>query len=633
VIHASRTHGESRSDDGGFETRITLTAAGLAAVFGIFILRLFQLQIVEGEALSLRATRNSVRAVRIEAPRGEILDREGRMLAGTRPAFGLEVIPSEVQGSGVTFAALGRLLETDAAGLEQQVAKKRGRERFQPVRLADDLSFTELARVESHRHALPGVVTEARPRRHYVEGILGAHLLGSIGEVRGDQLESERYAGYLSGDVVGQTGLEALLESHLRGRPGGRNVVVDVAGREMEVLDVVEPRTGGSVVLTIDLDLQRAAEEAFDATEEGQPPRMGALVALDPRNGDVLALVSRPTYDPNDFAGGIDPETWKALTTDRWHPLQNRAIQNQYPPGSTYKAFVAAAGLAEGLVTPHTQVFCPGSFAFGRRVYRCWKKEGHGSVALHQALQRSCDVYFYQLGLKLGVDRLAHYAQAFGLGKLTGIPLANERAGLIPTAAWKQQRFREPWMAGETVSISIGQGFDLVTPLQLAVGYAAIANGGSVIEPRLVLRRTDPSGRVEEAPPPVVRGRVPVSDEHLALVRKGLTAVVEDPGGTGGRSRVPGVAVAGKTGTAQVVRLEHTDGMEEHEVPIQYRDHGWFVAYAPAESAEIVVAVLAEHGGHGGSAAAPLAQKVLARYFEKQRGPAPVPEDPTLARN
>lgn len=605
--------------DAALESRLPALAVGISLVFAIFVVRLFQLQVIEGDDLRQRSQRNSVRTVRLEAPRGDIADREGRVLAATRPAFVLQVIPHDLRQPRRTFAALGSLLESDPAGLRALVGVRKGRARFQPVELVGDLSDEGRARVEEHRFALPGVVVDPKPRRHYVHGELAAHALGFIGEIQKEQLETRRYADYRAGEVIGQSGVESLLQAHLRGRSGGRNQVVDVAGRVVDELDEVEPVPGGSVRLTLDLDLQRAAEEAFAEADPDASARVGALVALDPRTGDVLALVSKPSFDPNDFAGGIDVETWQRLNTDEWRPMQNRAISGQYPPGSTWKSFVAAAGLEAGVIDPDEKVFCPGHFRLGRRVYRCWKRGGHGYVDLHQALVQSCDVYFYQAGLALGIDRLAYFARGFGFGRTTGIPLGHERAGLVPTSAWKERRFAEPWVRGETVSAAIGQGFDLVTPLQLAVGYAAIANGGRIVEPRLVLRRTARDGAVVEAPAPAERGTVPIAPEHLARVREALAGVVQESGGTGGRSRVPGVRVAGKTGTAQVVGLEHTEELEEDEVERRLRDHAWFAAFAPADAPEIVVTALVEHGGHGGSAAAPIVQRVLARYFEKQR--------------
>jgi penicillin-binding protein 2 len=350
-------------------------------------------------------------------------------------------------------------------------------------------------------------------------------------------------------------------------------------------------------------------------------------VALDPRNGDVLAMVSRPAFDPNGFAGGLDAAAWKQLADDEARPLQNRALSGQYPPASTYKAIVAAAALEEGVVDPSERVFCPGTFKLGRRTYRCWKRGGHGPVNLHEALVRSCDVYFYQLGLKLGIDRLAFFANGFHLGHRTGIELGNESAGLVPTQAWKERRFSEVWMKGETVSASIGQGFNLVTPIQLAVAYAAVANGGKLFTPRIVLALEGPDGKFAPVSEPQQLGTVPVSPQHLATVTRALEGVIYETGGTGARARVPGVRVAGKTGTAQVVHLDVTEGMEDGEIPFEFRDHGWFAAFAPADAPEIVVVALSEHGGHGGSAAGPIAQAVLARYFEKQREASGEPSD------
>jgi penicillin-binding protein 2 len=605
------------------EGRLAWVAVGIVLVFSVFGLRLFQLQLVQGEDLRGRSERNFIRTQRIEAPRGEIVDRRHRTLATTRPAFDLAAIASELQQADRTFSALAELVGDDAAQLRERFGKPSGRQRFQPTLLHADLDYEKLARVESHRFALPGVVTAVRPHREYVGGVLAAHLLGSIGEIRKDQLESLAFANHRQGDIVGQTGLEAALEDHLHGRAGGRNVVVDVAGREIEVVDEIRARPGGIAVLALDRDLQEVAEAGFASDDPEQPDKMGGLVALDPRNGDVLAMVSRPTYDPNAFAGGIDPALWSTLTRDEWKPLQNRAVAGQYPPGSTYKAFVAAAALQEGVIDRHTRFFCPGSFSFGRRAYRCWRKEGHGSVDVRDALIRSCDVFFYNAGLRLGIDRLAFFARGFGLGQPTGVDVAGEKEGLVPTSAWKQRRMKEPWMAGETVSASIGQGFNLTTPIQLAVAYAAIANGGTLVQPRLVLRLEDANGDLVTDRPVVTRGRVPVDEPHLAVVRDGLVGVVQAGGGTGGRARVAGVTVAGKTGTAQVVKLERTEELDEHKIPLKYRDHAWFACYAPAEAPEIVVAVVAEHGGHGGSAAAPIAQRVLARYFAARNAPVP----------
>ncbi len=607
---------------GGSETdiqqRVPWIAAFMLIVFGVFFARLFQLQVIQTDDFRLRSLRNSVRTLRVEAPRGDIVDRDGRILAATRPAFGVQMIPHDVRHPGVVIPALAQLIDREPVEVRAQIGTPRGRLRFQPIRLAGDLSYDQLARVESHLYALSGVVTDVRPRRHYIAGELAAHVLGYIGEIHSEQLEKRAFADYQQGEVIGQAGIEGTLQEALRGRAGGVNQIVDVAGRVVGVVDEIDPVPGGSVQLTIDLDLQQAAEAAFVPDVVGDHAKIGAVVALDVHSGDVLAMVSKPAFDPNAFAGGIEAVSWKQLTSDKWKPIQNRAISGQYPPGSTYKAIVAAAGLEDGLIDPNRRIYCPGFFRFGNRTYRCWKHEGHGSVDLHRALVESCDVYFYTIGRDLGVDRLAFFARGFALGRPTGISLPQEMSGLVPTSSWKERRFKEPWMAGETISASIGQGFNLVTPLQLAVAFGAIANGGTIVKPRLVLRVADADGRLVDGPPPESPGRVPVKREHLDRVRSALEGVVEGLGGTGARARVPGVRVAGKTGTAQVVGLRHTEGIDEKDVAFELRDHAWFVGFAPAEAPEIVVAAVSEHGGHGGSAAGPIVQKVLARYFEKR---------------
>lgn len=598
--------------------RLLFCAVVVIGTFFVFGVRLFQLQIVEGEVLQRRSDQNSIRTLRLEAPRGEVLDREGRILATTRPAFGLWAVPSDMRQADRTFRVLAQLTDRDPEWFRERIESVGRRKRHQQVLLVDDLPFDVLARVEAHLYALPGITTSVQPRRHYPQGAMAAHLIGSIGEVRADQLERDAFADYRAGEVIGQSGLESRFQAHLRGRAGGRNVVVDAAGRTVQVVDEISAVRGGRLILTLDLDLQQEAEAAFAlAPDEALKP--GAAVVVDVRNGDILAMVSRPGYDPNAFAGGIDAESWDALSNDEWEPLQNRATQTHYPPGSTYKAIVAAGLLEEGIVDTESKVFCPGHFRFGRRNYRCWKRPGHGWVNLKRALKESCDVYFYTFGVKLGIDRLAHYANAFGLGRRPGLLLGQEATGLVPSSTWKEQRFSQPWYPGETVSASIGQGYNLMTPLQLAQSYAAIANGGTVWKPRILLREETNDGELVSKTDSQEVGQVPVSPEHLALVVQGLEAVVGETRGTGGRARLEGVRVAGKTGTAQVVRLEKTEGMEEDEVPIRHRDHAWFGAFAPVDDPEIAVGVFVEHGLHGSSAAAPIAGRLLKRYFDKKR--------------
>ncbi|MFK7896784.1 MAG: penicillin-binding protein 2 [Myxococcota bacterium] len=614
----------SNNGDGPGQIRLWPVALVVVGIFGTFAFRLFQLQILEGEDLASRSQANYVRTVRLEAQRGTIVDREGRTIAASRPAYGVDLIPHEIQNPWRTYSVLASILERDPQEIADQVGQPRGRRRFKPVSLSKDLSQAERAKISAHRYAMPGVELYGKPLREYLYQNLGAQLLGTIGEIDAKELQDSDFEGYRSGETIGKTGIEARNESHLRGRAGGVNLVVDVAGREIDEIDRREPTPGGRLVLSIDLDLQQAAETAFLSLDPEKPDQMGALVALDPRTGDVLALVSAPSYDANAFAGGVDRETWGELNSDEWRPLRNRALAGVYPPGSTYKAFVAAAGLAEGVIDETTVVSCPGHFRLGRRTYRCWKRGGHGPVDLEKALAGSCDVYFYELGKTLGVETLARYARLFGLGRQTGVDLPGETAGLVPTPEWKMKRYGERWIDGETISLSIGQGANLTTPIQLAVAYAAIANGGTIVQPRVVLRRETWDGEIVEETEPIFRETNIIAEPILEMVTRGLTRVVMAPRGTGSRARVPGISVAGKSGTTQVVSLDLIEELEPEDVPVKYRDHALFAAFAPVESPEIVVVAVGEHAGAGGGAvAAPMVQRVLAKYFEKKERRVP----------
>jgi penicillin-binding protein 2 len=618
-------HGRlSNSADGPGDVRLWPLVFVVLALFTVFVGRLFQLQILEGEYLKGRSQANYVRTIQLDAPRGMIVDRDGRAIAASRPAYHVDVMPNEIRNPWRIYSVLGAILGQDPREISSKVGKPAGRLRFQPVSLATDLSFDERAKVAEHHFALPGVEFYDKPLREYVFGSLAAQLIGTTGEIDADELSKEAFSDYRSGETIGKTGIEASYETHLRGRTGGVNRIVDVAGREIEELDRIEPMPGGRVVLALDLDLQRAAEEAFLTGDPEVPRRMGAIVALDPNNGDVLAMVSSPNYDANAFAGAVSRDVWRALNNDEWHPMRNRAVAGVYPPGSTYKAFVAAAGLAEKTITPASTAHCNGYYRLGRRTYRCWKKGGHGTVDLQRALTGSCDVYFYELGRKLGVETLARYAKLFGLGAPTGIAVRGEAGGLVPTPEWKRRVRREEWMEGETISLSIGQGANLVTPIQLAVAYATIANGGTVVTPRVVLRKETWDGRLVEELAPAIRASNVVDPAVLAIVKKGLKGVVMDPGGTGRRAQVPGINVAGKSGTTQVVSLDLAKSFAPNKIPLRYRDHALFAAFAPVEAPEIVVVAIVEHaGGGGGAIAAPMTQKVMAKYFSKKEGVVP----------
>lgn len=597
------------------ESRLTMVAFLIGAVWLILVARLFYLQVLEGDRYRVSAERNSVRAHRVMAPRGMILDRSGRILVDSRPSFDVLVVPHETSDIPLTLSRLAGLIGEGPEELLEALGRRTGMDRFVAHRVAHDLSWQDIARVESRLWALDGVLTQASPVRSYPFGSSAAHVLGWLGEIDREQLQRREFQGYRQGDVIGREGAERLMDRELRGRAGGRNVLVDAHGRELERLDSIDAQPGNNVVLTIDHRLQQTAETALAASE-----RPGAVVALDPRSGEVLVLVSLPAFDPNDFAVGIDHATWISLTENSDTPLHNRALQGQYPPGSTYKVVAALAGLEAGVIKPDDTVTCTGSYRLGRRRYRCWRRDGHGTVDLHRAIVESCDVYFYKLGQLLRVDRLGYYARVLGLGSATGVDLRGEAAGLVPTMAWKERRYGERWVEGETISVAIGQSFNLVTPIQLAAVYATIANGGTRYRPFVVKRLEDSQGKVLEEREPVRHGEVAISKESFEFVRDALRDVVQDPKGTGYVMRhLPGgVVAAGKTGTAQVVALPKDPLPNDDEIAVEHRDHAWFVTYAPVEDPRIVVAVLVEHGGHGGSVAAPIARQVVVEFLEHE---------------
>ncbi|MFQ5457081.1 MAG: penicillin-binding protein 2, partial [Myxococcota bacterium] len=506
-------------DSQEYRSRFLLAFTVVFIVFVLMFFRLFYLQIIRGDYFRETAQKNSIRMRRAVAPRGILYDRNGIEIAKSRPSFNLMLIPHEVKDKARTLKLVARLLGRDEEELGAQMKKTRKRYGNRPFPLISDMSREELAIVESAKLSLPGLVVDIQPVRKYVHGSLAAHLVGYLSEINERELGKKAFAGYRQGDFVGKYGVEKSYERFLRGRDGGKNVEVDVRGRELRVLEEIPSTPGNNLYLTLDFKTQKAAEDAFAARE-------GAVVALDPRNGDVLAMVSRPVFDPSDFASGVSSKIWRRLTGDPHHPLNNRVIQGTYAPGSTYKVFTAAAALERGSVRPRTVLGCPGFYTLGGHTYRCWKRGGHGGVSLHRAIVQSCDTYFYKAGVKVGVNQLAFFSRSFGLGARSGIPLTGEKGGLIPTAEWKKKRFGQKWMLGETPSIAIGQGYDLVTPLQLASGYGAIANGGKVYKPRVLRKVTDPDGQLIEETEPVIKRRVAVSDENLALLRKALEGVV-----------------------------------------------------------------------------------------------------------
>jgi penicillin-binding protein 2 len=474
-----------------------------------------------------------------------------------------------------------------------------------------------LAVVETHALELPGVVVEVTPVRQYLNGEMTAQIIGFTGEISREELDHDGSEHLTTGDIIGKFGIEKFLDSHVRGKNGAEQIEVNAAGKVVRSLGKIQSVPGGNVVLTIDSALQEVAWNAI-----GNRP--GALAAMDPRNGAVLALVSSPSFDPNLFNSGISFGDWEKLANDRRHPMENRSISGQYPPGSTYKPVVAAAALEEGLITSETAFYCNGKFQMGDRTFRCWQEKGHGNVNLHRGIVESCDVYFYNLGKMLGVDKIAAYARAFGLGSPLGIDLTREKGGLIPTKQWKLDRLRESWQVGETISLSIGQGFNLVTPLQLVSVYATLANGGTLYRPRLVKQLESSDGLVVKVYGQEKMNTLPVSARNIQIINQALWGVVNEKGGTGYILKRKEADVAGKTGTAQVIGLPQDDkARKAKRVSADFRDHALFVCSAPHGNPEIAVAVILEHAGHGGSAAAPVARKFIDAYFDRMKAIQP----------
>jgi penicillin-binding protein 2 len=586
--------------------RLVVSLAAVLVLLGLTLIRLWHLQVTEGEQYRSLSENNRIRLKRVHATRGTVLDRHGQILVDNRPSFDVALVPEDAHDVPRTLTALTRLLGAEAGDFSSAVQAAANRPPFEEVILKRDIDWESIVALETHQLELPGVSVQVGPRRTYPFGVTAAHLLGYVGEVSQQELASRQ--GYRMGDLIGKAGAERYWEGYLRGVDGGQQVEVDAVGRKLRVLSEVEETPGNTLILTLDRDLQLAAERAMGERE-------GAIVALDPRSGDVLAMVSRPAFDPNVFARGIRAAEWRALVQDRKRPLNSKAVQGTYPPGSTFKVVMAAAALEEGVVNPFTQIFCGGGIFFGNRTFHCWRPSGHGNLNVHEALVRSCDVFFYQVGQRLGVDTIADYAHRFGLGAPTGITLDHESGGVIPSSAWKRQRFGEPWYAGETLSVAIGQGYVTTTPLQMANVIATIANGGTVYQPQFVKRVETPDGTSVLEEQPIITTDLGFKKTTLLQIREALSDVVNSNRGTGSKARVRGIEVGGKTGTSQVGKLgaEHP---KQGSMARERKDHAWFLAFAPVSSPEIAVAVLAEHAGeHGGTAAAPIAQQVIAHYF------------------
>jgi len=607
-----------------FRWRLGIAAAGAVLLFTLLAGRFFFLQVTQYEYFHTLAENNRISIVPVVPNRGLILDRNGIVLAHNYSAYTLEITPSKIQDMEATINGLATLVDI------QQRDRKRFRRlleesrNFESLPIRARLNDIEVARFAANRFRFPGVDIKARLFRHYPKGELASHAIGHIGRINEadlDQLEaSEDMANYRGSDHIGKLGVEQSYEKQLHGVTGFEQVETDAGGHAIRTLSRRAPVSGSDLTLTLDSRLQEVADKAFEQYR-------GALVAIDPKNGEVLAFISKPGFDPNLFIDGIDPTSWDALNNSPDKPLNNRALRGQYPPGSTFKPFMALAGLELGKRTPSYTISDPGFFTLpgNSHHYRDWKTGGHGTVDLYKSIVISCDTYYYRLANDLGPDNIFNFIGQFGFGKKTGIDIEGETTGLLPSREWKMKRYHQKWYAGDTISVGIGQGYNLATPLQLAFATAILANNGTVIRPHLVRSILDAGTNQVRTMPAAKPVALALKPENLELVKKAMIAVTQ-PGGTAARvgAGAP-YLIAGKTGTAQVIAIKQTEKYVASRVSERNRDHALFIAYAPADDPKIALAILVENGGHGGSVAGPIARVVIDYFLLGKVPPPPVP--------
>ncbi len=595
-------------------TRLLVVQYGVTALFAVLAMAFWYFQVVDYDKFREMAENNHQRTLSLRAPRGVIFDRDGQVLVENRDSFVISLVREHSRDLDRTVSRLARVVGIPEETVREAIRKHRGEPAYRPIPIVEDATLAQVAAVTARRldSELPEVVVERVPTRRYPSDALAAHVFGYVSQATEAQVRQD---GLHAGDLVGQTGFEHLYNRLLMGEDGARRVVVNSLGREIRTLEEVPPTSGPRVELTIDRDVQHAAEDAFEKMGYA-----GAAVVLDPNDGAVLAYTSLPAYDPNAFAGGIDRATWNELNTDTLRPLQDRAIQGRYSPGSAFKMAVALAALEEGVITPDFTVNCTGGENFYGRVFKCWKPGGHGRVNLRQAIEQSCDVYFYTVGKMVGVDAIHKWATRLGLGVRSGIDLPNEVTGLVPSTEWKKEKTGQKWYPGETISVAIGQGQVSVTPVSMAVYMATLANGGRRVTPHF-LRAVDDGKGWQKVPAPD-QGSVEINPDALAAIRDGMWMVV-NAGGTGGNARVAGEDVVGKTGTSQVISNEGKRALMGRTT-LDLRDNGWFVFFAPRDHPEIAGVVFAEHGEHG-STAAIIAHHILETFFAK-KAHLPLPE-------
>ncbi|MDL2285848.1 penicillin-binding protein 2 [Desulfococcaceae bacterium OttesenSCG-928-F15] len=597
----------------GYRSRLLVAFLIFFLFFLILLFRLFYLQILKGEEYARLSATNRIQLQSINPHRGLIYDQKGDLLVDNRPSYDLFIVLSDAKPLNVVLQHLSDLSGIPVDFMQERLKKRRG-SRYNPVLIWQDLDRDVVGLLSAKRYELPGVRIEVTPRRHYIYPGLAAHALGYLGEINVQELRKPENAMLRGGDFVGKSGVERGYDVALRGERGGRQVEVNARGQVVQILRTVPAKSGMNLYLAMDKSLQAYAENLMEE-------HVGAVVAMDPASGKILAMVSSPSFDQNRFVNNISEEEWKALQANPRRPMENKAIQALYPPASVYKIISAMTALEEEAVDENTKFFCGGSLLYGNRDFRCWKRSGHGNLNLMEAITMSCDVYFYHIAQKLGVDKFAWYAWASGLGRRTGIDLEPEDGGLVPTAAWKRKRLDAPWQGGETLSVVIGQGYNLVTCLQTAVMVSAIANGGVLYRPQIVHQIRKPDGELVRDFYPEIRGYLPIKPQNLALIRQGLWKVVNDPSGTAWKMRDEKIAIAGKTGTAQV--LSRKSEQEHSSVKPGFEPHAWFVAFAPFEKPEIAVAVIVEHGESGSSLAAPIAVDLVRFYLGAKNGEKP----------
>ena len=596
-----------------FQFRLAVAAVIVAAVFLVLFSRLFYLQVIQHDYYQLLAEQNRINIVPVVPHRGVILDRNGVTLASNYAAYTLEITPSEVSNLDAVIEELSALVEITPKDLRRFQKMLEEEPDFSSIPIRTRLNDEEVAHFAVNRYRIPGAHINARLFRHYPNAEVASHVVGYIGRLSEADFAGLQNKGlafnYTKSDYIGKVGLEQFYEQELRGVTGYEHVETDANGHSIRTLRSILPVSGNNLLLAMDARLQQIAEAAFGDYR-------GSLVAIEPETGGVLALVSRPGFDPNLFVEGIDPTHWAALNDSPDHPLNNRALQGVYPPGSTFKPFMALAGLELGKRTPGQSISDPGYFVLGgsSHVFRDWKAGGHGIVDMHKAIVESCDTYFYGLAQDLGIDMIHDFIAQFRLGERTGIDIAGEASGLLPSREWKEQRFKQRWFVGDTISVGIGQGYNLVTPMQLASATAILANGGRVFRPHLVQHIQHSQTNELESVEPYPIAEVPLQPRNLDLVRNAMVDVTR-PGGTAAWAGSGAkYTFAGKTGTAQVIGLKGQK-YDEDLIHERHRDHALFIGFAPAEAPKIALAVLVENGGHGSSTAAPIARKVIDYYL------------------